>query len=179
MLKDLGDKPTASTAAAIVDTSALPADSGIDPKRLVDLSEEAVSSDRKSAAYLETLGAALYRAGRYAAAAERLAEAVKLHGKGGTAWTKLFLAMAHHRAGHADDARRWLAEYDRPGWTARSVGMVGATGFSPLPAVTWLAVPPAEMPDPDGASLPWEERLIRRLLRREAETVLRQPAGNR
>jgi hypothetical protein len=87
--------------------------------------------------------------------------------------------MAYHRLGYADEARRLLTEYDGRTWTTRSVVMVGATGFSPLPAVTWLAVPPAEMPDPDGASLPWEERLIRRLLRREAETVLRQPAGKR
>jgi WD40 repeat protein/tRNA A-37 threonylcarbamoyl transferase component Bud32 len=179
MLKGLRDKPTASTADVIAGTSTLSADSGIDPKRLVELAEQAVSSDRKSAAYLETLGAALSRAGRYDDAVERLAEAVKLHGQGGTAWTKLFLAMAHHRAGHADEARRLLTEYDRPGWTARSVGTVGAAGLSPLPAVAWLAVPPAEMPDPEGTFLSWEDRLIRRLLRREAETVVRQPAANR
>jgi tetratricopeptide (TPR) repeat protein len=179
MLKDLGDKPTADTANSIAWTGAPFADSGMDPKRLVELAEQAVSSDRNSAAYLDTLGVALYRAGQHDAAVARLAEAVKLHGEGGFASTKLFLAMAHHRAGHAEEARRWLAEYDRRGQTARSVGMVGAAGLSPLSAVIWLAVPPAEMPDPDGASLSWEERLIRQVLRREADTVLRRPAGNR
>jgi WD40 repeat protein/Flp pilus assembly protein TadD len=179
MLKDLGDKPTASTVTAIALTSTLTADSGIDPRRLVELAEQAVSSDRKSAAYQETLGAALYRAGRYDDAAKRLAEAVELHGNGGTAWTKLFLAMAHHRAGHAEEARRRLAEYDRRGWTARGAGMLGAAGLSPLPAVTWLAVPPAEMPDPDGGSLPWEERLVRRLLRREVEQLLKEPPAGK
>jgi WD40 repeat protein/tetratricopeptide (TPR) repeat protein/tRNA A-37 threonylcarbamoyl transferase component Bud32 len=179
MLNDLGEKPTAYTAALIAYTSAVSADSGIDPKRLVELTEQAMRSTPRNY-YLDTdLGAALYRAGQYDAAAERLAEAVKLHGKGGTAWAKLFLAMAHHRLGHAEEARRWLTEYDRRGQTVGSVGMVGAAGLAPLPAVTWLAVPTAEMPDPDGASLSWEERLLRRLLRREAETVLRQPAGNR
>jgi hypothetical protein len=176
MLKDLGEKPTAETAAAIALTSVVSPDSGIDPKRLVKLAE---SSDPTSAAYLGIRGAALYRAGQYAAAVAPLTRAAAARSKSGSAWTKLFLAMAQHRLGHAEEARRWLTEYDRRGWTARSVGVVGAAGLSPLPAVMWLAVPPAEMPDPDGATPSWEERLIRQLLRREAEAVLRQPAGNK
>jgi WD40 repeat protein len=49
--------------------------------------------------YTNTLGAVLYRAGRYADAVKRLDEAVKLHGKGGTAGDWVFLALAHHRLG--------------------------------------------------------------------------------
>jgi WD40 repeat protein/serine/threonine protein kinase len=179
MLKDFGEKPTAFTATIIALTSALSAESGLDPKRSVELAERGVQSNPRNLFHLQTLGAALYRAGRYDDAAKRLTEAVTLHGQGGTAWTKLFLAMTQHRLGDAEKARRWLTEYDRRGQTARSVGMVGAAGLSPLPAVTWLAVPTTELPDRDSASLPWQERLIRQLLRREAETVLRQPAGSK
>jgi tetratricopeptide (TPR) repeat protein len=68
--------------------------------------------------YTNTLGAVLYRAGRYADAVKRLEEAIKVHGKGGTAGDWVFLALAHHRLGHAEEARRWLdkvvREQDRP-----------------------------------------------------------------
>jgi tetratricopeptide (TPR) repeat protein len=59
---------------------------------------------------VQSLGALLYRAGRFEEAVERLMEAERLstdpraspiHG-----W--FFLAMAHHRLGHAGEARRWL-----------------------------------------------------------------------
>jgi hypothetical protein len=30
------------------------------------------------------------------------------HDQGGTVETQLYLAMAHHRLGHIDDARTWL-----------------------------------------------------------------------
>jgi WD40 repeat protein/tRNA A-37 threonylcarbamoyl transferase component Bud32 len=49
--------------------------------------------------YLERLGTALYRDGRFAEAVERLSDAVQRHGQGGTPATQLVLAMAHHRLG--------------------------------------------------------------------------------
>src|SRR5262249_27769249 len=55
-----------------------------------------------------TLGAVLYRNGDHAAAVEQLNEAVKLNGKGGTPIDFLFLAMAHVRLSHADEARKSL-----------------------------------------------------------------------
>jgi Tfp pilus assembly protein PilF len=168
--QDFDDKTDASSAAAIAYTGALSAASGIDPQRLVERARVAVKSDPQSADYLETLGAALYRSRDDKAAIESLEKAVGQH-VGVTAWMQLFLAMAHHRLGHAAEARRWLAEYDRQGWKDRSVGMLGASFSGPLPAVTWLAVPTAEWPY---ASDNWEFRLIGRLLRREAEAVLRE-----
>jgi serine/threonine protein kinase/Flp pilus assembly protein TadD len=48
------------------------------------------------------LGGALYRAGSYEAAIPRLEEGQA------RAWDHLFLAMAHHRLGHADKAREYL-----------------------------------------------------------------------
>ena len=58
--------------------------------------------------YLNTLGAALYRAGRFDEAIRRLEEAIRLRGGDGLPQDWAFLAMAHHRLGHRDEARRWL-----------------------------------------------------------------------
>jgi tetratricopeptide (TPR) repeat protein len=56
---------------------------------------------------LNTLGAALYRAGRFEEAVLRLEEGIRLRKKEErTDWP--FLAMAHHRLGHRDEARMWL-----------------------------------------------------------------------
>ena len=57
---------------------------------------------------LNTLGAILYRAGRVEEAIEQLGRSVAAHGAGGTHYDALFLAMAHHRLGHAEEARDWL-----------------------------------------------------------------------
>ena len=59
--------------------------------------------------YLESLGAALYRAGEFRAAVRELSRAVDKHGKDGSVWTLLFLAMSHHRLGHPEEVREALA----------------------------------------------------------------------
>jgi tetratricopeptide (TPR) repeat protein len=53
------------------------------------------------------LGAALYRAGRYDEAVQSFEKAAKVYPLRASDWS--FLAMAHHRRGHADEARRCLA----------------------------------------------------------------------
>ena len=57
---------------------------------------------------LSTLGAGLYRAGRFEEAVQRLNESMQgRHGEGlpqGFA----FLALAHYRLGHYDEAKHWL-----------------------------------------------------------------------
>jgi serine/threonine protein kinase/WD40 repeat protein len=73
---------------------------------VVRLAEIAVAS-RTSNSRLNTLGAVLYRAGRFEEAVRQLDRAVQIQG-GGTALDALFLAMAHHKLGHAEEARRWL-----------------------------------------------------------------------
>jgi hypothetical protein len=65
------------------------------------------SVDQKPFA-LRALGAALYRAGRVDEAITRLDESVKVSGGAGAPQDWVFLAMAHHKKGKADDARRWL-----------------------------------------------------------------------
>jgi tetratricopeptide (TPR) repeat protein len=58
--------------------------------------------------FLSTVGAALYRAGRFEDAIRRLDEGIQL--KGGTSEPRdcAFLAMSHHRFGHHDQAHRYL-----------------------------------------------------------------------
>jgi hypothetical protein len=68
----------------------------------------------------EPLGVALLRAGRYGEAIERLEAFDTARGKGSNASSQLYRALAHHRLGHVEDARRlvadaraWLAEFRR------------------------------------------------------------------
>jgi hypothetical protein len=78
--------------------------------RLAELGVNGASEDQK-ANHLNTLGAALYRTGRFGEAVRRLEEGIqKNKGVSGPAdW--VFLAMAHHRLGHHDEARRWLDRF--------------------------------------------------------------------
>jgi tetratricopeptide (TPR) repeat protein len=63
-----------------------------------------------------TQGMVLYRSGRHAEAVDRLQESINAHGAGGDFHDWVFLALAHHALGHAEEARRWLekALADRP-----------------------------------------------------------------
>jgi WD40 repeat protein len=57
---------------------------------------------------LNTLGAVLYRAGRYADAIQHLEEGIARRDTIGTPHDWLFLALAHQRLGHVEEARKWL-----------------------------------------------------------------------
>jgi tetratricopeptide (TPR) repeat protein len=82
-----------------------------DPESPVRLAESALERlDRKNPDYpsvLNTLGATLYRAGRFEEAIRRLEEAIQVRG-GEHPGDWPFLAMAHQRLGHRVEARRWL-----------------------------------------------------------------------
>jgi len=80
-----------------------------DPQRAVALAEEAVKLSPGEGTYHNTLGVARYRTGAFAKAIEALEASVRLR-SGGDPYDWLFLAMAHARLGHRDEARR---EYDR------------------------------------------------------------------
>jgi len=60
---------------------------------------------------LHTLGATLYRAGRFEDAIRRLNEGIRLRGGTEEPFDWPFLAMAHHRLGHHDEALRWLDRF--------------------------------------------------------------------
>ena len=83
------------------------ADPGV-PVRLAEVAVQGTTTQATRPNYLNTLGAALYRAGRFDEAIRRLEEGIQAPGRGGIPSDWPFLAMAHHRLGHRDEARRWL-----------------------------------------------------------------------
>jgi tetratricopeptide (TPR) repeat protein len=85
-----------------------------DPQAPVRLTELALriersSSGRNTANILNTLAAALYRAGQYEEATRRLEQEVQARGGAVVPDDWPLLAMAHHRLGHHNQARQWLA----------------------------------------------------------------------
>jgi tetratricopeptide (TPR) repeat protein len=98
---------------------------------------------------LNTLGAAHYRAGDAASAVARLDEAIRARDGRGMWADWLFLAMAHHKLGHLQEARHFFDRAMR-WWTEEHRG---------------------------GADcLNWSEHLEFQLIRREAEALLRDPS---
>jgi tetratricopeptide (TPR) repeat protein len=79
----------------------------------VRLAELAVNTapDFERASYLNTLGAALYRAGRFEEAIRRLDEGIRKRDGVSVGQDWVFLALAHHRLGHHEEARRWLGRF--------------------------------------------------------------------
>jgi serine/threonine protein kinase/Flp pilus assembly protein TadD len=97
------------------------------------------------------LGATLYRAGRYDEAVKSFDEAAKAYPLRADAWS--LLAMAHHRLGHSDDARRCLAGANH--WIEAANRVQGDDTGRVQPA--WGG---------------WEERIGFPLLLREAERLI-------
>jgi tetratricopeptide (TPR) repeat protein len=90
-------------------------DAVADPEAPVHLAEHAVHAapQAEKAIFLNTLGAALYRAGRYEEAIRRLEEGVQMRGGESLPHDWAFLAMAHHRLGHHAQAHHWLERFGR------------------------------------------------------------------
>jgi tetratricopeptide (TPR) repeat protein len=112
---------------------------------------------------LTTLGAALYRAGRFLEAVQQLREAQTVYKpadeeRQSIAYNWLFLAMAHQRLGHAEEAKSWLA---------KAIELIDRTMRSA--AKEQPDVPPASA----SAPLPWNRKLTLQLLRAEAESPRR------
>jgi hypothetical protein len=141
-------------------------DAGVDPARLVQLSERAGVAAPRSRDSLGLRGAALCRAAKWEEAVAVLNEALALAdvpapadapGRGSslafgeTAYEMLFLAMAHHHLGHADEARQWLEKAVR--WMEQA----------PLPKTERGA---------DNPRYSWSRRLAHEVLRREVELLL-------
>jgi len=100
-------EPVPRVANKIAWACALGSNAVSDYSRVVQLAEMAAASQPTNGR-LNTLGAILYRAGRFEDAVRQLRRSVEVYGADGTPYDALFLAMAHHRLGHADEARRWM-----------------------------------------------------------------------
>jgi WD40 repeat protein/tetratricopeptide (TPR) repeat protein len=145
LLQQLTPSAPPPTVNSIVWTCVLGVDRELDPAELIEFSRRSLVLDAKNHYYLNTLAAAYYRAGEFTKCIETLEEAAKAaRGKTmpplGTfeeervaTADRLFLAMAHSRLGHAQEAARlrdeamgWIdancrAMTDRPDRTPLSV----------------------------------------------------------
>jgi tetratricopeptide (TPR) repeat protein len=81
----------------------------------ITLAEMAVAGDPQNSSFANSLGAALFRAGRFDEAVQRLSAVSTEWDKAATkpttysaAYPWFFLAMAHQRLGHAEEGRQWL-----------------------------------------------------------------------
>jgi tetratricopeptide (TPR) repeat protein len=88
--------------------------------KVIALAEMAVDRDPKWPRYQRALGAILYRAGRFQEALQHLNEANRLNApepselwEGSPVELWCFVAMAHYRLGHAEEAKEWLDKTDR------------------------------------------------------------------
>jgi serine/threonine protein kinase/WD40 repeat protein len=133
---------------------ALGPDAPADWSALVRSVDEAVARFPKDAELRTTLGAVLFRAGRFRQAIRNLEESIRLNRYGGNAYDWLFLAMARHRLGDHAAARAALA-------TARDWIAHGDERAKPDP---WVWSP-----------LPWFTRLELGVLAREAGALIDGP----
>jgi tetratricopeptide (TPR) repeat protein len=132
-------------------------DAVADYSRLLQWAEKLLAAQPRNFAYLDTLGAALLRAGRFDEALQRLNEANAIYKpadeqRSAFAYNLCLLAMVHQRLGHAEEARKWLD---------KAIGKIEE----------------AVQKKPQGvdASVPWNRRLTFQLLRQEAESVVKTP----
>jgi WD40 repeat protein/tetratricopeptide (TPR) repeat protein len=167
LLEAGGPSPIPDTALWAAWTGALLPDTGVAPARLVQLAERAAAPLPRNRDSLLVRGAVLYRAGKWEEAIGPLEAAVTApqgarappprsvrwnpEAFDDTGYELLFLAMAHQRLGHAEEACRWLDRAAR--WMERA----------PLPKTK------------EGGDNPlysWNQRLPHEVLRREAEALL-------
>jgi WD40 repeat protein/Flp pilus assembly protein TadD len=110
MLKRFGQTGDPWTANDVAWNCVVVPDAVPDFRDPLRLAEQAVAADPQRSERLNTLGAVLYRAGRYEDAVRRHQEAIKLRGPGDAFTDWVFLAMASHRLGRAEEAKRWLSQ---------------------------------------------------------------------
>ena len=149
MLEHFGQTEKGDTAFWVAWTCVVGGNEVEDMAEVIKLAGQAVESSEKNDGYLKTLGAALYRAERFDEAVQQLTDLTDAWDQGSAlptltspAYTWFFLAMANHRLGRLDEARKWLDK----------------------------AVEQAEQEIAGNAS--WNRRLTLQLLRKEAESLL-------
>jgi WD40 repeat protein/serine/threonine protein kinase/tetratricopeptide (TPR) repeat protein len=110
LLARYGGAANPSTANTVAWSCALVRDVVADRETPVRLAEAALASfppDQKPVV-MNTLGATLYRAGRFQEAISRLEEGIQKRGGESLPQDWAFLALAHHQLGHHAEAHSWL-----------------------------------------------------------------------
>jgi tetratricopeptide (TPR) repeat protein len=79
--------------------------------RLAEIAVQGLSGEEWKQDVLNSLGAVLYRAGRFEDAIRRLEEGIRFRKGESIPQDWAFLSMAHGRLGHHDEARRWLDRF--------------------------------------------------------------------
>jgi WD40 repeat protein len=153
MLRLFGNGDSAGeTAEFTAWTLALAPGSVDDYHPVIALAERLRAAQPKSQMAASALGALLYRAGRFEKAAAQLTEASLLNKNplSSPVYIWFFLAMAHHRLDHAALAKTWCDK---------------------AVAATEQAL--ANHARGSNETLPWRRRLTLKLLRQEAEALIR------
>jgi WD40 repeat protein/predicted Zn-dependent protease len=156
LLDQYAQSPTSDVAFLVARACSLAPEGIGDPARLVRIVEQALKTPPHKPSPEEHFISALvyYRAGRFPEAIRLLSE--DACNKWPETWA--VLAMAHHRLGHVEEARRWLAKAD--GWYDNATREVlDAPVFSPSrPWGNWWG---------------WAEYQV---LHREAKVLIEGPA---
>ena len=126
---------------------------GLDSSRLVSLADQVLAAAPNDPAFLNTLGAACFRAGRLDDARRYLEAAVPGSVAEDLTIAWLFLALTEQALGHPDQAQQWYATAQN--WTANELS-------------------PKSQGNP-ATRIPWESRLQIRLIALEAKQVLMPP----
>jgi tetratricopeptide (TPR) repeat protein len=146
-----------------------------DPLFAVRIAQEAVTANPKNLWFQRTLGAALYRAERIDDAIEHLNRSIELDSHGGHVSVWLFLAMAHHKAGHAEQSQAslnrvqpWIIERIPELRSTRSEQAPSGDSRSDQPLATKVAPGEQSAVEP----LVWHDRALLKHLYLEAASVV-------
>jgi tetratricopeptide (TPR) repeat protein len=144
-------------------TCTLSPNCGTDPARVVEMAEKLRTEQPKNHWRVNQLGAALYRAGRFEDAVKVLTEATELSvgaHRTNMLHTWLYLAMAHHRLGHASLALGWLQKAKQ----GTEKALKPPSGSAARSGIADGTIPPN-----------WHKKLTLQLLLREAEQLMQGP----
>jgi WD40 repeat protein/tetratricopeptide (TPR) repeat protein len=161
MLRHFGATEDADAAHWTAWSCTLAPDAAADWSVPLALAKKAAKGDPDSIQYMITHGAVLYRAGRVQQAIQRLMDAEPLHQAldptlpSSPAYAWFYLAMAHHRLGHGDEAKKFLNKA----------------------AAAWMDEETREPKAPTAPRPAWNRRLTLKLLSDEAHTLLKTDAA--
>jgi serine/threonine protein kinase/tetratricopeptide (TPR) repeat protein/WD40 repeat protein len=110
MLDRFEPMPGPNMGCVVTGTCGLAPEGARDPARLLRYAEQRLVDHPSDKKVRFTLGLAYYRAGRFDEAVRQLSELAALK-EWPLAWP--VLALAHHRLGHVEEARKWLAMADQ------------------------------------------------------------------